>query len=61
VTSGVLVSYVRAHQLQRADGQETASVAYPIRISFGLGQQTFYDFPGHSHTSVIPIVRFSLF
>ena len=61
VTSGVLVSYVRSHQLQRVDGQETASVAYPIRISFGLGQQTFYDFPGGSHSSIIPIVRFSLF
>ncbi len=61
VTSGFLVSYVRARQLQRVDGPETASVSYPIRISFGLGQQTFYDFPGHSHTSVVPIVRFSLF
>lgn len=61
MTSGVLVSYVRTHQLQRADGHETASVAYPIRFSFGLQQQTFYDFPGNSHTSVIPVIRLSLF
>jgi tetratricopeptide (TPR) repeat protein len=61
MTSGFLVSYVRTHQVQRSDGSESASVAYPIRFSFGLQQQTFYDFPGNSHTSVIPVVRFTLF
>ena len=61
MTSGFLISYVRTHRLQRADGNETASVAYPIRLSFGLQQQTFYNFPGDSHTSVIPVVRLTLF
>lgn len=61
VTSGFLISYVRAHQFQRSDGEGTASVAYPIRFSFGLEQQTFYDFPGNSHTSVLPVVRFTFF
>jgi hypothetical protein len=36
---------------------ETASAAYPMRISFGLGQQTFYDFPGQQHTQIVPVAQ----
>jgi tetratricopeptide (TPR) repeat protein len=61
VTSGFVVSYERSHRLQREDGHEAASVAYPMQFSFGLEQQTFYDFPGHTHTSLVPVVRFKLF
>jgi len=61
ITSGFEVSYQRSHRLRRDDGGETASVAYPMQFSFGLEQQTFYDFPGHSHTSLVPVVRFKLF
>jgi tetratricopeptide (TPR) repeat protein len=61
VTSGFVVSYTRERRFQRSDGAESASVSYPMRFSFGLQQQTFYDFPGHSHTAVVPVIRFTLF
>ncbi len=61
VTSDFEVSYQRSHAMQWKDGRESASVDYPVRLSFGVEQQTFYDFPGNSHTSVIPVVRLTLF
>ena len=61
VTSRFLVSYMRETQATRRNGVETAMVSYPMRFSFGLEQQTFYDFPGHSHVAIVPVVRFTLF
>lgn len=60
-TSRFLVSYVRETQAVRRNGVESASVSYPMRFSFGLEQQTFYGFPGHIHTAIVPVVRFTLF
>jgi tetratricopeptide (TPR) repeat protein len=54
VTSNLMISYTRERN-GRAIGSETASFAYPLRFSFGLAQQTFYDFSGHGGTTqVIP-------
>src|SRR6266478_1170028 len=61
VNAGVLVSYVRQLRAVRKDGVETASVSYPMRLSFGVEQQTFYDFPGHSRTAIVPVLRLKLF
>jgi tetratricopeptide (TPR) repeat protein len=61
VDSRFVVSYVRETRARRRDGVESASVSYPMRFSFGVQQQTFYDFPGHSHTSIVPMVSFTLF
>jgi len=61
VTSRFLISYMHETQATRRDGVESASVSYPMRFSFGLEQQTFYDFPGHTHTAIVPVVRFTLF
>ena len=61
VDSRFVVSYVRETRARRRDGVESTSVSYPMRFSFGLQQQTFYDFPGQSHTSIIPVVSFTLF
>jgi tetratricopeptide (TPR) repeat protein len=61
VDSRFLVSYVREMRARRTDGVQSASVSYPMRFSFGFQQQTFYDFPGHSHTSIVPVVSFTLF
>ena len=59
--SELLVSYVRPlHGSLKASGGEV-SVAYPMRFSFGIQQQTFYDFPGSSKTTVLPVVHFTLF
>jgi hypothetical protein len=61
VTTGFLVSYVREVRAAWKDGVETTSVAYPMRLSFGVEQQTFYSFPGQGRTAIVPVVRFKLF
>jgi len=60
-STAFLVSYAREVRAVRKDGVESASVSYPMRLSFGLEQQTFYDFPGRAHTAVVPVVKFKLF
>jgi hypothetical protein len=57
VTSNVVVSYTRDRGFSRA--AETASMAYPVKFSFGFGQQSFYNFPGHERTQVVPVAQFS--
>jgi len=55
VSSSVMVTYSKERLWNH--GAETASAAYPMRISFGLEQQTFYDFPGQQHTQIVPSAR----
>jgi tetratricopeptide (TPR) repeat protein len=52
VTSSVMLSYTRDRGWGR--NAETASLAYPMRFSFGLQQQSFYDFPGQGRTQIVP-------
>jgi hypothetical protein len=59
--SQFLVSYVRAVRGSVKDGGGEVPVAFPMRFSVGIQQQTFYDFPGSTRTTVLPIVHFSLF
>jgi tetratricopeptide (TPR) repeat protein len=59
VASSVMVSYTRERGWGRNSGSETASLAHPLRFSFGLAQQSFYDFPGHGHTQVVPSAQFT--
>lgn len=57
-----LVSYVKPvqHTLSAVDGE--VPVAYPLRFSVGVQQQTFYGFTGRgSATSIVPVIRLSLF
>jgi tetratricopeptide (TPR) repeat protein len=61
VQSEFLVSYVRPLQGSLKDGGAEIRVAYPMRFSVGLQQQTFYDFPGSSKTTLLPVVHFTLF
>ena len=58
--SEFLVSYTRP---MRGSGKDDASgaVSHPFRLSFGVQQQTFYDFNGSAKSTVLPIVHFSLF
>jgi hypothetical protein len=56
ITTNVVATYTRDRSWGRA-GPETAAVAYPMRFSFGLGQQTFYDFPGQQHTQIVPVAQ----
>jgi Tfp pilus assembly protein PilF len=59
--SEFLVSYMRPLHGNFNDGTGTVPVAYPLRISFGVQQQTFYDFAGSSKTTILPVVHFTLF
>ena len=59
--NGILLSYM--HPLRGAvnDGTESLPVSYPLRFSFGVEQQTFYDFPGHSRVAIVPVIKLTLF
>jgi len=60
--SEFLVSYTRAMRGSVRDGAGVVPVAHPLRFSFGLQQQTFYSFGGTgTRTTLLPVVRFSLF
>jgi tetratricopeptide (TPR) repeat protein len=58
--SQFLVAYTRPWHGSLKDETGT-SVAYPMRLSFGVQQQTFYDFAGSSKTTLLPVVHFNLF
>ena len=60
VQSGFLVSYVKSLRGALHDGDGEVPVAYPLRFSFGLQQQQFYNFSGHG-TTLLPVVRLSFF
>ncbi len=59
--SQFLISYSRPVQGTLRDGNGGVSVGYPFKISFGVQQQTFYDFAGSSKTTLLPVVNFTLF
>ena len=55
VASSFMFSYTHARNI----GLETASTVYPMRLSFGVAEQSFYDFPGHERTQVVPMAQFT--
>jgi hypothetical protein len=59
--SELVVSYVRPLRSTLKDGSGEVPVSYPMRFSLGVQQQTFYDFPGSSKTTLLPVVHFTLF
>lgn len=62
ISNALTVSYTRTMQRPLNDGDGEVPVAYPIRFSVGIQQQTFYDFPGDiGHGNFLPIVRVNFF
>ena len=61
IQSGVLISYVKPLRRMLDAGGGEVPVEYPIRFSFGVQQETFYNFTGRAQPMVVPIVRLSLF
>ena len=57
VTDNFMVTYTRERGWSR--NSETLSAGYPLRFSFGFGQQSFYNFSGRTHTQMVPVVQFS--
>ncbi len=58
--SQFMISYMRTSKASK-DVTGNARSTYPFRLSFGVQQQTFYDFASSSRTVVLPVVHFTLF
>lgn len=61
VESQFLVSYVRPLRGSVRDQMGETAVSFPLRFSLGVEQQSFYDFPGSSRTTVLPVIHITLF
>ncbi|HEY6250927.1 MAG TPA: tetratricopeptide repeat protein [Candidatus Angelobacter sp.] len=59
---GFLITYMKPLRRNLNDGTGGIAVEYPLRISAGLQQQSFYSFTGPGKTSTFrPVIRISLF
>jgi len=61
VQSQFLVSYVRPIHGSVQDGSGETPVSFPLRFSIGVQQQSFYNFPGSTRNTVLPVVHLTLF
>ncbi len=61
VESEFLVSYLRPVPRKVTDTTGQTTVDYPSRFSFGVQEQTFYNFNGAGTTMVLPVLHFTLF
>src|SRR5262249_4539368 len=61
VSNEVMVSFIKAFQRPMNDGIGEVPVTYPLRISFGIQQQSFYNFTGNNRNTILPIIRINLF
>ncbi len=61
VSNEVVVSYTRGLQRPLNDDLGEVSVNYPLRISFGLQQQSFYHFNGQNRNTFLPVIHLNLF
>lgn len=62
VQSGFVISYMKPLRRSYNDGSGEISVEYPVRFSFGLQQQMFYNFPGSTGTYQLrPVLSVSFF
>ncbi|HKF22266.1 MAG TPA: tetratricopeptide repeat protein [Candidatus Angelobacter sp.] len=60
--TGFLVSYVKPLRRIVGDGGESLSVDYPMSFSFGIQQQSFYNYNGAAKKSFFrPVIKISLF
>ncbi len=61
VANEVMVEYTKGLRRVLSDGMGEVPVNYPLRISFGIQQQTFYDFTGKNRNTILPVIRLNLF
>ena len=61
VSNEVVVTFTKGFERPIEDGIGQVPVTYPLRISFGVQQQTFYNFNGKNTNTFLPVIRFSLF
>ncbi|HEY6971650.1 MAG TPA: tetratricopeptide repeat protein, partial [Candidatus Angelobacter sp.] len=58
---GFLITYMKPLRRRMDDGKGEVAVDYPLRISAGFQQQSFFNFTGAKSTTFRPVVRISLF
>ena len=61
VANEIMVEYTKGLRRVLNDGIGEVPVNYPLRISFGIQQQTFYDFTGKNRNTILPVIRLNLF
>ena len=61
VSNQVMLTYTKGLRRTANDGLGEVSVTYPMRISAGLQQQSFYNFNGTNRNAFLPVIQFSLF
>jgi hypothetical protein len=61
VSNEVMVSYIKGMRRTLDDGIGEVSVNYPLTVSFGIAQQSFYDFTGTNRNTILPVIRINLF
>ncbi len=61
VQSSFLISYVKPLRRNVSDSFGQVPVEYPIRISFGLQNASYFNFTGSHQTILSPLIRLTLF
>jgi tetratricopeptide (TPR) repeat protein len=61
VQSGFLISYVKPWRRTLQDATGQVPVEYPLRFSFGITTDDFYNFAGRGQTLIRPVFRLTLF
>ncbi len=61
IQSGFLISYVKPWRRSLDDGSGAVPVEYPLRFSFGLQQQDFFNFTGRGQAQFRPVIRLTFF
>jgi tetratricopeptide (TPR) repeat protein len=59
--SEFVVAYTRAMRGSGGTDANGTPIEHPFRFSFGVQQQTFYNFDGSTRNTILPVVHFSLF
>lgn len=61
VNDQFLVTYTRQVERSIHDGNADVPVRYPMSFSFGMQQQSFYDFRGTNRNTFLPVIRLTIF
>jgi hypothetical protein len=61
VTSGFFVTYTKPLRMVSSFDGRDVPTEYPLRISVGMQNQNFSNFPGNKTATYMPVIRLSLF
>jgi tetratricopeptide (TPR) repeat protein len=59
INSNILLSYTREQGWGKSSDYGAGAVPHPLRFAVGLGQQSFYNFSGQTHTQIVPVAQFN--